>query len=282
MTVRLNGAASMSIDDIVIDAEFASLMPPLSREEYRALEISLLVEGCREPLLVWQGTNILLDGHNRRELCLKHGIGFRWDFIELASREAARDCIVALQLQRRNLTPEAAAYIRGKRYSNQKKSWGGNRGSAGASGQKDHLKTAQQLARQYQVSEVTIRRDARFANAVDRIVSLCGSGAKPLILSRDTGLKRTTVEWLAALTPEEQQKFIEVLKETGKVPRGTFNPGPPRQDRTTPRARCAGGEIGGTTEPGGSCPGVPAPWGTAGGHKQRQSLATDGTRSIHG
>ena len=61
---------------IVIDAEFKSLIPPLSSEERSQLEENLLKEGCRDPLVVWRENNILLDGHNRFEICTHHNIHF--------------------------------------------------------------------------------------------------------------------------------------------------------------------------------------------------------------
>src|SRR5436190_5063480 len=99
-----------------VDAEFSRLIPPLAPEERHRLERSLLAEGCREALLVWQEENLLLDGHNRLELCLAHDIPFRCQLVSLPDRAAARACIVARQLERRNSRREAASYLRGKRY----------------------------------------------------------------------------------------------------------------------------------------------------------------------
>jgi len=102
-----------STDRIVVDAEFKNLIPPSSPDERAQLEANLLKEGCRDPLVVWQGQNILLDGHNRYEICQTHGLKFEIAEIELADRNQARDWICDNQLGRRNLTPEAAAYLRG-------------------------------------------------------------------------------------------------------------------------------------------------------------------------
>ena len=55
-------------DDIVIDAEFAALIPPLSAEERQQLEENVVEHGgARDPLVVWasKGKLTLLDGHNR-------------------------------------------------------------------------------------------------------------------------------------------------------------------------------------------------------------------------
>lgn len=50
-----------------IDSEFKRLSVPLSSEEERGLENSMLHEGCKEPIAVWHGC--ILDGHKRYEIC---------------------------------------------------------------------------------------------------------------------------------------------------------------------------------------------------------------------
>src|SRR5947209_4836615 len=49
-----------------IDPEIASLIPRPSAEERALLEEQILKEkGCRDPIVVWNGRNIVVDGHNR-------------------------------------------------------------------------------------------------------------------------------------------------------------------------------------------------------------------------
>ncbi|MGH2414456.1 MAG: hypothetical protein ACRDEA_12385, partial [Microcystaceae cyanobacterium] len=108
------------MSQIQIDPEFKSLIPPLSPQEKKQLEDNLLAYGCRDSLVVWKDHNLLLDGHNRYEICQAQGIEFNTVEIELPEREAAISWIIDNQLGRRNLTPEAASYLRGKRYRLQK------------------------------------------------------------------------------------------------------------------------------------------------------------------
>jgi len=61
--------------DIVINEELKSYIDPLTPEEYEALERSLLAEGCRDALVLWG--ELLVDGHNRYEICRKHGLPFQ-------------------------------------------------------------------------------------------------------------------------------------------------------------------------------------------------------------
>ena len=87
---------------MIVDAEFKSLIPPLTEEEYELLEQSIIAEGCRDALVTWNDT--LLDGHNRYEICQKHGIDFDTKGIELENRDSAKIWIIDNQRGRRNLT----------------------------------------------------------------------------------------------------------------------------------------------------------------------------------
>lgn len=60
---------------ITINEELRSFVDPLAPIEYAALERSLLAEGCRDALVLWGDT--LIDGHNRYEICQRHGIEFK-------------------------------------------------------------------------------------------------------------------------------------------------------------------------------------------------------------
>lgn len=84
-----------------IDSEFEKLVIPLSDEEFRMLEQSLLKEGCREALCAWN--NILVDGHHRYKICKKYGIPFRTRKIKFRNRDEAKIWIIENQLARRNL-----------------------------------------------------------------------------------------------------------------------------------------------------------------------------------
>lgn len=85
-----------------IHAEFAALIPPLTAEEYMQLEANLVKEGCRDPLVVWNG--VLLDGHNRLRICTKHNIPYALAERECADRDDAKKYIILNQFGRRNLS----------------------------------------------------------------------------------------------------------------------------------------------------------------------------------
>lgn len=86
---------------IQIDPEFKNLIPPLSTEEYAQLEANIKTDGCRDPIVLWN--DFIIDGHNRHEICTKHGIAFECIRKRFESREEAVLWIIGNQIGRRNL-----------------------------------------------------------------------------------------------------------------------------------------------------------------------------------
>lgn len=89
-----------------INPEYKSLISPLSSEEFAGLEKSIKEEGCRDAIVTWQG--VIVDGHNRYEICQKHGIDFTTIEKDFTNDSEAKEWIIYNQLSRRNIT----AYVR--------------------------------------------------------------------------------------------------------------------------------------------------------------------------
>jgi transcriptional regulator with XRE-family HTH domain len=60
---------------IEINDMLRSYIDPLTEAEYTALERSILAEGCRDALVLWN--DVLVDGHNRYAICQQHSIPFK-------------------------------------------------------------------------------------------------------------------------------------------------------------------------------------------------------------
>ena len=89
-----------------IDPELNEVLPDLSDEDYKALEESLLTEGFKgAPIIIWQGKDIIIDGHNRYQICKKHNIPFEAKEIEFSNKDEVTLWMVKQQMGRRNLTP---------------------------------------------------------------------------------------------------------------------------------------------------------------------------------
>lgn len=92
--------------EIKIDPEFEKLIPTMAYEEFLGLEESIKKEGNREPVTIWEGKKILLDGHNRYKICKAHKITLKKPIkLDFESRENAMEWVINNQLERRNLGP---------------------------------------------------------------------------------------------------------------------------------------------------------------------------------
>lgn len=199
---------------MIIDKEIKNLIQPLTQDERQLLEESILTEGCRDALIVWN--DILLDGHNRYEICQAYNIPFQTVNHDFDSREAAINWIINNQLGRRNLTPEAVSYLRGKRYQAEKRQGERTDLTSGKSYQK-----SQDLADEFKVSERTIRNDATFAAAVDTLTETLGDDVRADILGREARLTKTDTQHLAEIAvsnPETAKTIVERIRsgESGK------------------------------------------------------------------
>jgi hypothetical protein len=190
---------------VVIDQQFAAILTPHTAGELALLSRSLLDEGCREPLTVWKGTGILLDGHARHRLCVEHNIAFEVVEIDLPDREAAVRWVLERQLGRRNLRPIAASYYRGKLYLSLKRQ--GARTDL-TSRQSDRKWTADALAQRYGVDARTVCRDAAFARDLDRLAGDMGDGFRSSVLSGEARLTRKDIRTLAGMGRQERERFV--------------------------------------------------------------------------
>lgn len=108
----------------------------------------------------------MIDGHNRYEICQKHGIEFKTVEKEFENRDVVIDWIINNQLGRRNLSPTNQSYLRGLQYQREKKKIGAPENNINAQKQivqnEPIVSTAERLAEQHKVSPATIKRDAEF------------------------------------------------------------------------------------------------------------------------
>lgn len=176
-------------DGITTDSEIETLLPRESAKERRLLEQDLLAHGCVSPLVVWQDgpRQVLLDGHIRHAICQAHHIPFEKKILEFPDRASAIRWVLMHQLGRRNLTPEAQAYLRGRIYNLEKRQ--GARTDLSTSRQRGE-KLSELLADFYRVGRRTIERDGRFAAHLDHLAAVYGAAIKNAVLARDAKMTR--------------------------------------------------------------------------------------------
>lgn len=191
--------------EIFIDSEFANYIRPLSDEEFEKLKESIKLEGIRDPLVVWNG--FLIDGYHRYKIATELEIEFKTIEIDLPDKEAVKEWIIKNQLGRRNLTSQEASYYRGKLYESRKQDTYSHPKSGGNFYHRLE-KTAEQIGKEYGVSEKTIRNDAEFSKSVDKVAEKVGKEAKNAILSGQINIPKKDVEKIIEIK-EEAPEFIE-------------------------------------------------------------------------
>jgi hypothetical protein len=86
---------------IRIDREFRALIPPLTPGERSQLEENIIAAGrATDPLALWG--DVLLDGHNRLDICTKRGLPFTTTQVDGRS---GVDCAAAVRQKKSHAVP---------------------------------------------------------------------------------------------------------------------------------------------------------------------------------
>ncbi len=83
--------------------DFAELLPPLSDEQLSLLEDDILANGCYAPVIVNEDI-VVVDGHNRKAICDKHGLPYRMVVFSFEDDLEAKQWALDTQKSRRNLS----------------------------------------------------------------------------------------------------------------------------------------------------------------------------------
>ena len=192
-----------------------ALLPPLTSEQKAGLKELIVKHGFKIPIDI-KADFTILDGHNRVAIAKTLGI----DFVPFNTVRTDDDLAYMLNVNahRRQLTPESLAYIRGRIYSEAKKDPTKNLKQFQApTGQEVPSKTntAELIGQVHGVDGRTVKRDARYAGAVDSLAEHHGSELKAEILSSKIDIPKHKVITMAHLQVEDQKKIIDTMRTGG-------------------------------------------------------------------
>lgn len=211
-----------------VNPELRSLLPALSDSERTKLKNSILVDGIREYIVVWQEQNVIVEGHNRQDICdeIKRSKGgffvepdgkktrFEYDpdkhdphysYISFPDIDAAKAWMLDTQEGRRNLTELQRKYFLGVRYKLKVGTRGGE--------VENRENVAEKMAGDLGVSSKTVENAAKFAEAIDKIAE-SNPDARDAILSGDANASVQDVVKLS----KQDNKVIE--KAADKIAEG--------------------------------------------------------------
>jgi 16S rRNA G966 N2-methylase RsmD len=202
---------------IRIDAELQRMIPPLDQAEVDLLEASIVAEGCRDPLVVWKGEGILVDGHNRHAICTKHGLQYAIAERDFADRLDVIEWMCVNQLGRRNLAPLDRDDLIGQRFKNEKQ----REGRPDKRYQNDTVsaaeRTREKIAKDVGVSAATVQRNAQFTDALDTLETI--GVQRNEVKGKKRKVKKKQVVELANLAkkdPESAKKAWAKVAEQGE------------------------------------------------------------------
>lgn len=171
------------MQELHIDAEFKSLIPPLSQEEYSALEQSILNEGCRDAIVTWNG--VIIDGHNRYEICTRNNVPFKTVGYSFKDRDDAKEWMILNQFARRNINAyqRSVLALKLKPVIAEKAKENESRGGQGYQKSENPIHTAKQLAGIAGVSHDTI-------NKVEHIEAIADESTKEALRRGDISVNK--------------------------------------------------------------------------------------------
>lgn len=230
-----------------IDPEFRGLIRPLTTAEREQLEANLMADGCLDAIITWKG--IIVDGHNRYEICTEHGIPFNVIEKEFDCRESVIAWICSHQLGRRNLSEATRKYLIGVQYDAEKISrslrnkmglnqYGRLDPESEAEIEKSEYKrhlTAERIARENNISPATVQKYSQYSKALEKLKKKVPE-IFPKILSGEYKISHENVVELAELSPQEIKivmSNIEAKEEASnryKVPRTAIQELPRRKE----------------------------------------------------
>jgi hypothetical protein len=198
------------MQDLKIDPEFSAYLPRHTPEERQRLEAQLLTEGCRDPIVIWQGQDIIVDGMERFSICCEHNIAFHTTELEFGTREAVKTWMSSNQISRRNLSGELYTLHLGRCYNAEKCKHGAPR-----RGQGTGKRTAEKLAEKEGVHPRTVLRAGKFAELVDAAAVVA-----PEVRAAINAGKKVTVKKLKDIAEAPKAVAEKMVKDIveGKKP----------------------------------------------------------------
>lgn len=208
----------------IVYPEFKKLIIPLQMKEYQHLENDIVRNGCIRPIITWHG--IIVDGHKRFEICLRHKIAYKTEEMTFDSKEAVISWICANQLKRKDISFEARKFLIGMQYESEKIISGRrtakemsvqekSRGRPPHTSKVEHT-TAKKVGDKNYVSHTTVQKYAAFTRALEEI------GKKepalvPKLLSGEYRLSHNQILGIAQMSVEDVKKFNRRI-ETDPTP----------------------------------------------------------------
>lgn len=226
--------------EFIIDPEFRDKIPAMPQEDFDGLRADIIRDGyVRDPLVVWQEENILLDGHHRWRVIQENrealGDKFSVDYKSFHDRWAAIAWICANQLHKHNMTPiqrdkliqeehDARQRTQGgtgaNQYTAKKEQSGGFVHSANEAPGRN--KTRSIIAVEHNIPLGAVKTAVQVGRGIDRAAEV-DPNFKREVLSGEVKAKKSDLAAIRNLEKDEDVKeAIEVIRDPNKKREGNL------------------------------------------------------------
>lgn len=192
---------------------FENLFRKLNEDERAPLRISLMGGIENNTFVVWRKPGILVEGHNRMEICIEEQIPIHENhirYMDFGSEQEAVEWAIARQRGRRNLDPTMMAVLRGLKYADVIQPQGGDRRSKHSEGV---LKpTRKEIAENEGVSVNKLDNDIKLAEAAKKVAE--EDGTTPLEVAATMPKKEIEARAYVPPTPKKP-KSKPIVKAPG-------------------------------------------------------------------
>lgn len=214
--------------EIKIDPEFRDKIPPMPVEDFNGLKADILRDGyVRDPLVVWDEENTLLDGHHRWKVILEHPeLPYTIDRKSFPNRWAAIAWICANQIHKHNMNEIQREKLLQEEHDAKKMSLGGDRKSNDGF---HHLKnpTRKEVASEHNITEHQVQIAVEVGRGIDRAAEIDPEFKREVLSGEVKATKKDLADIRKMETDEEVKTAIEKIRN----PKVIINPNIPSKPR---------------------------------------------------
>ena len=211
----------LTLSDIKINYDFENLIPKQTADQFRQMEENLIAEGgAHDPLVIWDGHDILLDGHHRLRVLKAHQeLSWYPKYVTLADEDEAREWIIKTALGKRNLTPPQWQELVGRLKKARKQRRGGDRGNQYTKMPKSEKQTlagdvADAIASELGVSRSTVNEAENYVDGLDAAEKVI-PGVADKVRSGELKAQKAEVRGWRNMAPEQIRASVGAIKERG-------------------------------------------------------------------
>ena len=206
--------------EIVVDQEIKDRLWKLNETEYNNLKESILNDGCRESLILWN--NILIDGHNRFEICKSFGVEYKTIQKQFKSKNDVMKWIDTNQLSRRNITDEQRTILYGRISKiNKIDGFKGNRfTNIVVEDKMSATRNQEKAAKELNISAKTLQRAEKYVDAIEDLKKVTSNEVVNNILSGNYNLTKEATIQISKLPENEQKEVINKMIESPNLKAG--------------------------------------------------------------